>query len=114
MAVRAQDPDKTLRCSFCNKTQDAAGKLICSPSDYERVSICDDCIRVCAKAIAAVARPVGDRGSELRCSFCHIGSDTVRLQPSPGEPPKAMVCEECLSVCMSILEDDSSVAPSDG
>lgn len=114
MAVRAQDRFKTLRCSFCNKTQDEAGKLICSPSDYERAYICDDCIPVCANAIAAAATPSPGHGNAQRCSFCHKGSKTVRLQPSPGDPPKAFICEECLAVCMSILEDDSSVPPSDG
>ncbi len=39
--------DDTLRCSFCQKTQDAVGKLISSPSEYPRAYICDECIAVC-------------------------------------------------------------------
>ncbi len=40
-----------LRCSFCHKSQDVAGKLISSPSDYPRVYICDECIAVCNSII---------------------------------------------------------------
>ena len=39
--------DDTLRCSFCHKSQDAVAKLICSPSDYLRAHICDECVAVC-------------------------------------------------------------------
>ena len=38
--------DETLRCSFCHKSQDVVGKLISSPSDYQRAYICDECIAV--------------------------------------------------------------------
>ena len=39
--------DEALRCSFCNKSQDAVAKLISSPSDYPRAYICDECVAVC-------------------------------------------------------------------
>jgi ATP-dependent Clp protease ATP-binding subunit ClpX len=39
--------DEILRCSFCNKSQDAVAKLISSPSDYPRAYICDECVAVC-------------------------------------------------------------------
>lgn len=39
--------DDSLRCSFCQKSQDVVGKLISSPSDYPRAYICDECIAVC-------------------------------------------------------------------
>ena len=39
--------DDSLRCSFCQKSQDVVGKLISSPSDYPRAYICDECIGVC-------------------------------------------------------------------
>ena len=35
------------QCSFCHKSQDVAGKLIASPSDYPRAYICKECIEVC-------------------------------------------------------------------
>jgi ATP-dependent Clp protease ATP-binding subunit ClpX len=38
---------RTLRCSFCHKSQDAVAKLISSPSDYPRAYICDECVAVC-------------------------------------------------------------------
>jgi ATP-dependent Clp protease ATP-binding subunit ClpX len=39
--------EEILRCSFCNKSQDAVAKLISSPSDYPRAYICDECVAVC-------------------------------------------------------------------
>ncbi len=48
-------------------------------------------------------------GSEdaLRCSFCHKSQDSVaKLISSPSDYPRAYICDECVAVCNSILEDD--------
>ena len=43
----------------------------------------------------------------LRCSFCHKSQDVVgKLISSPSEYPRAYICDECIQVCNSILEDD--------
>jgi ATP-dependent Clp protease ATP-binding subunit ClpX len=43
----------------------------------------------------------------LRCSFCHKSQDVVgKLISSPGDYPRAYICDECIAVCNSILEDD--------
>jgi ATP-dependent Clp protease ATP-binding subunit ClpX len=43
----------------------------------------------------------------LRCSFCHKAQDVVgKLISSPSEYPRAFICDECIAVCNSILEDD--------
>ena len=48
----------------------------------------------------------------LRCSFCHKSQDAVnKLISSPGEYPRAYICDECVAVCDSILEEDQSHAP---
>lgn len=39
----ADNRDKPVRCSFCNKTQDQVGTLIAGPGVY----ICDECIDLC-------------------------------------------------------------------
>ncbi len=39
--------DEILCCSFCQKTQDAVGKLISSPGDHPRAYICDECVAIC-------------------------------------------------------------------
>ncbi len=45
----------------------------------------------------------------LRCSFCHKSQDVVgKLISSPSDYPRAYICDECISVCNSILEDDRS------
>ena len=53
---RLDQEDGSLRCSFCHKSQQKAGKLISSPSDYPKAYICDECILVCA-AILEDDRP---------------------------------------------------------
>src|SRR5580692_8490776 len=45
--VKRAGSDDSLRCSFCQKSQDVVGKLISSPSEYPRAYICDECIGVC-------------------------------------------------------------------
>src|SRR3569833_1079445 len=43
----------------------------------------------------------------LRCSFCHKSQDAVaKLISSPSDYPRAHICDECVAVCNSILEDD--------
>jgi len=48
----------------------------------------------------------------LRCSFCHKSQDAVaKLISSPSDYPRAYICDECVAVCNSILEDDRAAAP---
>jgi ATP-dependent Clp protease ATP-binding subunit ClpX len=43
----------------------------------------------------------------LRCSFCGKTQDQVgKLISSPSDYPRAYICDECVGVCNSILEDD--------
>ena len=43
----------------------------------------------------------------LRCSFCHKSQDAVaKLISSPSDYPRAYICDECVAVCNSILDDD--------
>jgi ATP-dependent Clp protease ATP-binding subunit ClpX len=60
-----------------------------------------------------VKRPGSDES--LRCSFCHKSQDVVgKLISSPSDYPRAYICDECIAVCNSILEDDKSEQPSTG
>jgi ATP-dependent Clp protease ATP-binding subunit ClpX len=53
-------------------------------------------------------------GDALRCSFCHKSQDVVgKLISSPSDYPRAYICDECIAVCNSILEDDK-VEPQTG
>ena len=43
----------------------------------------------------------------LRCSFCHKSQAAVaRLIASPGETAHAYICNECITACQSILEEE--------
>lgn len=49
--------------------------------------------------------------ASLRCSFCR---QPGKLISSPGDYPRAYICEQCVAVCASILSDDkedTEVAP---
>jgi ATP-dependent Clp protease ATP-binding subunit ClpX len=57
-----------------------------------------------------VKRPGTD--DSLRCSFCHKSQDVVgKLISSPSDYPRAYICDECIAVCNSILEDDRNEQP---
>ena len=48
----------------------------------------------------------------MRCSFCHKSQDAVaKLISSPSDYPRAYICDECVAVCNSILEDDRTATP---
>jgi ATP-dependent Clp protease ATP-binding subunit ClpX len=52
-------------------------------------------------------KPKTGTQESLRCSFCHKSQDAVaKLISSPSEYPRAYICDECVAVCNSILEDD--------
>src|SRR5712664_3536995 len=49
----------------------------------------------------------------LRCSFCHKSQDAVaKLISSQSDYPRAYICDACVAVCNSILEDDRTATPS--
>src|SRR5579872_6715176 len=47
MNLKRPGTEELLHCSFCQKPQDAVGKLISSPGDHARAFICDECVAVC-------------------------------------------------------------------
>ncbi|MGZ4827504.1 MAG: ATP-dependent Clp protease ATP-binding subunit ClpX, partial [Terriglobales bacterium] len=54
-------------------------------------------------------KPRSGTEDTLRCSFCHKSQDAVaKLISSPSDYPRAYICDECVAVCNSILEDDRS------
>jgi len=43
----------------------------------------------------------------LRCSFCHKTQEQVeKLISSPSDYPRAYICNECVGVCQTLLEDE--------
>src|SRR3977135_3397022 len=48
----------------------------------------------------------------LKCSFCHKTQEAVnKLISSPSDYPRAYICDECVGVCNSILEEDHAQTP---
>ena len=51
-------------------------------------------------------RKADTKPSGLCCSFCGKSQDWVsKLISSPSDNPRAYICDECITVCASILED---------
>ena len=46
-----KQPDATLSCSFCGKSEGKVKKLIAGPS----VRICDECVKICNEILADAA-----------------------------------------------------------
>jgi hypothetical protein len=108
---------EALRCSFCNKGQDAVGKLIAGPSVY----ICDECVQVCNDIIAddkrfsarAQAkqgpqqgqRPISDGAAYVHGPVVAVTAPAVRCalcrMPTPSQdglliPNRGVLCPGCL------------------
>jgi len=63
---------ETLRCSFCRKSQDMAGKLISSPSDYHRAYICNDCVlKHTPEELQYPSGPAALPSRPTHCLMCH-------------------------------------------
>ncbi len=66
-------------------------------------------MRVAAKEFTLSMKTSRGIEESLRCSFCHKSQDAVaKLISSPSDYPRAYICDECVAVCNSILEDDKS------
>ena len=117
----------TLRCSFCRTGQDEVGKLISSPSDYERAYVCDDCVVICERLLKGLnvgelssrlgsgstgqvePRITSESDGDVRCSFCHRRQTAVgSLVVGSAGSARAYICKECIEVCRSILDDDKN------
>ena len=51
--------------------------------------------------------------SGLCCSFCRKSQNSVTklISNNPSNYPRAYICDECIVVCASILEDDGRPLP---
>jgi hypothetical protein len=72
-----KQPDATLSCSFCGKSEGRVKKLIAGPS----VRICDECVKICNDILAdseAAARAAGPEAGAREETFeeFHIGTFT--------------------------------------
>jgi len=57
-------------------------------------------------------KKTGGPEDPLRCSFCRKSQESVRrLISSPDERPRAYICDECVAVCNSILEEETPERP---
>src|SRR4051812_33645125 len=82
MATNAKPHERTLHCSFCNKSQNQVSKLISSPSNGRRKAyICDECVEVCSTVL-----DYGDHDAQhLMRALEALGKDShVQPHSEPG------------------------------
>src|SRR5438270_12728932 len=126
-----------LRCSFCQKPQDAVGKLISSPEGRARAYICEECVGVCEtleghvhrdEVTSSAAEPTGSlRGlfawyrrkhpARPCCSFCGKAKEAARelTQELIGSPDRrAYICYDCLGICRTILAEGATLSGAEG
>jgi len=48
------------------------------------------------------------RSSEPECSFCRKPQSCIRKLISNPDHPRVYICDECIRVCATILEDDAA------
>ena len=73
----AKNNTKTVRCSFCGKSQESVRKIVAGPGVY----ICDECVELCNSIIAAEMFDEIEDGYTL---------DQVDKIPSPKEIKKIL------------------------
>jgi ClpX C4-type zinc finger len=79
---------------------EAAGRTLRHPADD-------------ARAILVIMFGKRNRRDEvLRCSFCNKSQDEVKkLVLTPRAGPRVCICDQCIAVCSSILEEDKKENP---
>jgi hypothetical protein len=115
---------KVMRCSFCDRSQAEARKLIAGPG----LAICDGCVDLALEALdtgAVVTRGTArleqtePSDAKARCNFC---GKSLQQAPAMAEAPGRLVaqkyeragrrkappriCSECLELCGEILSEE--------
>ena len=68
-------------------------------------------VAAAAGASLDIMKTTKSTDDSLRCSFCHKTQEAVaKLISSPSDYPRAYICDECVAVCNSILDDDKGEA----
>src|SRR5207247_7496667 len=104
----AEEPqDKRLYCSFSDKSQDQARKLIAGP----KAVICDECVEICVDIIsddrtperastdAGKLPPVASPMLTARCSLCRMPAVVDELVAVIG---RGAVCRPCVWAIQAI------------
>lgn len=83
---------KTLRCSFCNKTQNEVSKLIAGPNVY----ICEECVDLC---VDILKQELSKKPQD--CRLCGLTKEMQEMSRVPGRGP---ICSDCLQVVRGMIE----------
>lgn len=107
----ARNSDGPVRhCSFCNKSQQHAAKLIAGrPGNF----ICNECLDICNAIVAedrildpGHPRPLSPEAARVFCSLCLV---SVPVSGTLTVPERGVICLAC---CKAISEAFSSASVS--
>jgi len=104
-----RNSDRPVRhCSFCNKSQQHAAKLIAGPPGN---FICNECLDICNAIVAedrildpGHPRPLSPEAARVFCSLCLV---SVPVSTSLTVPERGLICLTC---CKAISEAFSSAS----
>ena len=120
-------PPPDLRCSFCNKSQQAVEKLIAGPKVY----ICDKCVGICNDILAENRMLVGNparlpdppsfedevepldhppSASDVRLVRCRLCGQVSAVEFCLPVAQRGWVCGACLDAVREVLDASSPEA----
>lgn|SRR5271154_2274155 len=96
-----------LSCTFCQKSQQDAKKLIASPD--KQTYICDECA-VQPDRLKLISENSETLTSPFACSFCLKKQCLLGFYVSPLQTEsRAQICRDCRDVCRRILRDEAKM-----
>jgi ClpX C4-type zinc finger len=106
--------EQPLSCSFCNRDQNQARKLVAG----RRVIICDECVGDCVDILAAPPRPETAKGApgvvgsvtSARCSLCRTTTPVEELLAILG---RGALCHACVWAIEGVLRSRARETPSE-
>ena len=80
------DGKKSIRCSFCGKTQNDVNRLIAGNGAY----ICDECVRLCMDIVGDLEGDFVEEKASRRVTARRAASETPDALPKPAEIRKVL------------------------
>lgn len=106
-----------LKCSFCNKNDSQANKIIAGPGVY----ICNECVGS-ANVFLENSKLISQKGGKFqigktpegKCDFCERDKAQIRYLLVGDRRPNTTICNECVDLCNEVLDDEIFLLTGEG